>query len=80
MSDYKGVFSETDFGLSQNKYSNGIFKVAVVKTSCLSQEVWSCEIEANSPKQARQKWREEYPEVKEKYDGQHVLPIKRVCN
>jgi hypothetical protein len=78
MSDYKGIFAAGEFGLNSNTPDFGIFQVNVVKRSNTKEVVWSGEVEATSSKKAQYKWRNEYPEVRAKYDHSYALMIKRI--
>ncbi len=80
MSDYKGIFSSDDFGLGSNTPNFGIYQVNVVKRSNIKEIVWSGEVEATSNKEAQQKWRNEYPDVRARFDHSYALMIKRIVS
>ena len=80
MNDYKGIFAADDFGLGSDTPNFGIYQVKVVKRSNTKEVVWYGEVEATSAKKAQQKWRNEYPDVRSKYDHSYCLIIKRVAS
>ena len=78
MSDYKGIFAAEDLGLSNGTPNFGIYRVNVVKRSNPNEVLWTGEVEASSGKNAQQKWREKYADVRAKYDHSYALMIQRI--
>jgi len=80
VNDYKGIFSSDGFGLSSDTPNFGVYQVNVVKRTNTKEVFWSGEVEATSAKKAQQKWRNEYPDVRARYDHSYALIIKRVAS
>ena len=80
MSNYKGIFSADDFGLGNDTPNFGIYQVNVVKRSNTKEVVWTGQVEAASSKKAQQKWRNEYADIRAKYDNSYALLIKRIAS
>ncbi len=80
MSDYKGIFAADDFELSSHTFNLKIYQVNIVKRSNTKEIFWSGEVEATSKKQAQQKWREEYADVRARYDHSYALMIKQITS
>jgi hypothetical protein len=80
---FSNIYDFENKGLSLGSYAIpklGIYQVNVVKRSNTKEIVWSGEVEATSGKNAQEKWRKEYADVRSKYNHSYALLIKRVAS